>query len=177
MSDPHATNQIEYKMKQAAQLQFSEEQITTVVGQPGRLDAFARRLARKRHRAAKMAGSDAPATYCYPGSFESLCEATTLPPCTALYASVDIWGHAAPQLTGDAVAQWCLQGAVLPPEGTPVHVFCMRTRAWVGSGQVYLEDQRCIALLQAGLYADFASYSEDASGLVLVFLCIIKRAL
>lgn len=164
-------------MKQAAQLQLSEEHIPTVVRPPGRLDAFARRLARKRHRVVEIAGSDAPATYCYPGSFERLCEATTLPPCPALHASVDIWGHAEPQSTGDAVAQWCLQGTVLPPAGTSFHVFCMRTRAWIGSGQVYLEDQHCIALLQAGLYADFASYAEDASGLVLVFLCTINRAL
>lgn len=130
---------------------------------------FARCLARRSHRLPGQYGADSPATYRYPGSLAYLMASTGLPKCAPLYARRDIWGHEVPALKGEAVAQWCLQGACLPEEGSRFQVYSMLKGDWIGSGVVYLEEGRSLACLREGAHADFVPYEHDAKGLVLVF--------
>jgi hypothetical protein len=55
-----------------------------------------------------------------------------------------------------------LQGACLQEEGSRIQVYSMLQGDWIGSGVVYLEEDRSLACLREGAHADFVPYEHDA---------------
>lgn len=162
--------QMEKSDRKGEQMRFDSLEDPGVGRSVPKLGLLAKRLARRAHLAPEAFRAGAPRVYRYAGTLADLqLHDGGLPECLPLSASRELWGYEQPQLTGDALAQWCLHGCVLPPEGSPFHVFCMGRKAWIGCGEVCVDEERTIAILQTGLFADFAAYEVDAHDMILVF--------
>ncbi|MGJ8653052.1 MAG: hypothetical protein ACSHX8_07245 [Opitutaceae bacterium] len=121
----------------------------------------------------------APRMYQFPGAHEQLRTAPSkLPRCPYFYANQETFGHVSRELGGDAIAQWCFHGDILPTPGCRFWAFSMHRTDWIGSGGIYLEDGLTMASLDKGFYSDFARYQQDAHGLVLVIFThrMVKRS-
>lgn len=128
------------------------------------------RLEKCAHRAPCGEGNGSPRVYAFAGSMKQMKQCPDkLPHCPAFYATQDVFGHVAPQLSGDAIAQWRLHGEEIPQPGDLFYVFSLPHQDWIGAGAVYREGDAIMAFLERGSYPDFARFEHDAGGLILVF--------
>lgn len=128
------------------------------------------RLDKRAHWAPPGHRRGAPRVYAYCGSMKQLKKyADKLPTCRPFYATLDVFNHLSPELTDDALVQWRIHGKNAPQPGDLFYAFSIPHRDWIGGGTLYREEEETVALLERGRSRDFARFSEDAHGLILVF--------
>lgn len=151
------------------QLRFFESPEVVEVSVAKALVLLRRRLEAVSHWAPLGQRVGAPRVYQFPGAHQQLSAAPDkLPRCPYFYATQESFGHVGRELGGDAIAQWCFHGDLLPMPSCRFWVFSMQRTAWIGSGGIHLEEGFTMASLDKGFYADFARYQQDAHGLILV---------
>ncbi|CAA6678323.1 MULTISPECIES: hypothetical protein [unclassified Lentimonas] len=134
------------------------------------LSKFLRSHAARRQLSEDPSAKQAPRVYWHQGSEVDFFERVPhrLPSSRPLTAHMSVFGYEQPQHSGQALAEWTLNGNVIPVLGARFRVFDLKTSKWIGSGRIEEDRDSVFAFLVAGLWSDFYKYEHDCSGLVLV---------
>ncbi|KRP37895.1 MAG: hypothetical protein ABS34_00510 [Opitutaceae bacterium BACL24 MAG-120322-bin51] len=134
------------------------------------LSQFLRRKAARRQVSEDSTARQAPRVYWHLGSEVAFFERMPhrLPTSPPLYARTSVFTYERPQHSGQALAEWILDGECLPTIGARFRIFDLKSVKWIGSGRVEDDRDTAYAFLVAGLWSDFYQFEKDCSGLVLV---------